>query len=52
MSVQNFDELATHYAHNVVVARYTDSEGEVTAVAIECEDCSEVLIDYEREGEQ
>jgi len=51
MSVQTFDELVTHYGHSVVVARYTDSEGEVTNVAIECEDCSEVLIDHERESE-
>jgi hypothetical protein len=50
MSVQTFDELATHYGHSVVVARYTDLEGETAAVAVECEDCNEVLVDYEREG--
>lgn len=48
MSVQTFDELVTHYGHMLVLARYTDLKGEVAAVAVECEDCQEVLIDYDR----
>ena len=51
MSVQTFDELVTHYGHSVVVARYTTIVGTVQAVAIECEDCQEILIDYDKEGE-
>ena len=48
MSANNFDELYRHYAHSVVVARYTDFDNEVVNVAIECMDCSEVLLDYDK----
>jgi len=51
MSANNFDELYRHYGHQVVVARYTDEEGKVIGVAVECEECYEVLIDYDKEGE-
>ena len=53
MSATNFKELYKHYAHNVVVAQYTGLDGEAVGVAIECEECKEVLLDYdnEREGE-
>jgi hypothetical protein len=47
--VSNFTELHKHYGHEVVVAQYTDKEGQPVAVAIECMDCYEVLVDYERE---
>lgn len=46
MSVQNFTDLLQHYAHQVVVARYTDNEGKVQNVAIECNDCGDVLLEY------
>ena len=49
MSAQNFDDLYQHYGHTLVLARYTDNEGEVVSVAVECEDCSEVLLDYDNE---
>jgi len=47
--VSNFTELHKHYGHQVVVAQYTDIKGEPVAVAIECMDCYEVLVDYDNE---
>jgi len=47
--VSNFTELYKHYGHQVVVAQYTDTEGEPVAVAIECMDCYEVIVDYDKE---
>jgi hypothetical protein len=47
--MSNFTELHKHYGHQVVVAQYTDTEGEPVAVAIECMDCYEVLVDYDKE---
>lgn len=49
MSAQNFEDLLQHYGHMLVLARYTDNEGDVAAVAVECEDCNEVLLDYDNE---
>ena len=49
MSAQNFNDLIEHYGHEVVVARYTTIVGTVQAVAVECNDCHEVLFDYDRE---
>ena len=49
MSAQNFNDLIEHYGHEVVVARYTDEKGDAQAVAVECNDCHEVLLDYDRE---
>jgi hypothetical protein len=51
MSATNFDELYKHYGHEIVVAQYTTQTGAtVESVAIECNDCSEVLMDYDREN--
>ena len=43
-----FTELYRHYGHKVVVARYTDEQNQPIAVAIECEECFEVLLNYEK----
>ena len=51
MSVQNFNDLHAHYAHDVVVAQYTDNTGNAMGAAIECLDCNEVLLDYDKEEE-
>ena len=48
MSVQNYNELADHYGHGVEIAMY----GEGDNVAIECVECNEVLLDYDREETQ
>ncbi len=39
-----FDELKTHIGHQIVVVRY-GTEQDTWNVAIECEDCNEVLDD-------
>ena len=46
MSVQNYSDLVAHKGHKVSIYTYYDEN-----VAIECEDCHEVLLDYDREGE-
>ena len=43
--------IGEHYGHSVVVARYTDSNGEVVNYSVECNDCYEVIIDDEVLGE-
>jgi hypothetical protein len=45
MSVQTYNDLADHFGHTVSVAMY----GEGANVAIECEDCYEVLLDFDKE---
>jgi len=45
MSAYSFEELMWHVGHNIVVATYGDS-GIVYNVAIECEDCHVVLLDF------
>lgn len=44
MSVQNYNDLAEHYGHSLTVALY----GEGDNVAIECEECYDVLLDFDR----
>jgi len=51
MSAQNYGDLIAHYGHDIVVAQYTTQTGAAQAVAIECNDCNEVLLDYDKEGE-
>lgn len=50
MSANNFRELYRHKGHKVAVVEYLDLDGEPVNVAVECEECFEVLMDYEREG--
>jgi hypothetical protein len=52
VSARNFDELYRHYGHQVVLANYTDKEGKVLNVSVECEECYEVLMGYDKEGER
>ena len=49
MSVQNFDDLNTHWGHDVEVTRYVDEDGNARNVAVECTECYEVLFDFEKE---
>jgi hypothetical protein len=39
--------IANHYGHEIVIANYTDLEGEPTNYSVECMDCFEVLFDEE-----
>lgn len=47
MSVNNFAELLAHAGHEVNVNTYGDKSDPVN-VAVECEDCQEVLLDYDK----
>jgi hypothetical protein len=47
MSVQNYSELLAHNGHNIEVHIYYDKN-----VAIECNDCFEVLLDFDNEIEE
>lgn len=42
MSVTNYKELIYHTGHKISVVTYSDRN-----VAIECEDCNQVLLDYD-----
>lgn len=48
MGVSNFQDLKNHAGHNVVVVIYGDDHN----AAIECEDCNEVLLDYDNVEEE
>ena len=47
MSVQNYNDLSEHYGHSLDIAIYGDNAN----IAIECENCNEVLLDFDNEGE-
>jgi hypothetical protein len=44
MSATDYADLSRHIGHKVEVVTYAEVN-----VAIECEDCSEVLLDYDKE---
>ena len=48
MSADTFKELNRHFAHDIQVVRYGRG-GEVFNVAVECQECNEVLMDYDKE---
>ena len=45
MSAFNYDELKRHVGHTITCVTY----GEGQNVAIECEDCNEILLDYDKD---
>lgn len=47
MSVQNYTELLAHKGHDIKIHTYYDEN-----VAIECNDCFEVLLDFDNEIEE
>lgn len=47
MGAHSFSDLIQHEGHNVVVVTYGDP---AVNVAIECEDCGEVLTDFDAPG--
>ena len=51
MSISNFDDLMVHFGHEVVIAKYGNAN-EVFSVGIECLDCCEVLVSYEKYEEE
>jgi len=44
MSVNSYQELLAHKGHKIVCVVYGEDEN----VAIECETCHEVLVDYDK----
>lgn len=46
MSVANFKDLKAHVGHSISVVLYGDSN-----VTIECEDCNEILLDFDKYGD-
>ena len=44
MSAQNYNDLIAHKGHSLSIYTYYTEN-----VAIECEDCHEVLLDYDNE---
>ncbi|MBW3011515.1 hypothetical protein KY326_04825 [Candidatus Woesearchaeota archaeon] len=58
MSVSNYEELKNHIGHKIVCVHYgnppwkiDDSTPVCENVAIECETCNEVLVDFDKETE-
>ena len=51
MSVSNFEELKSHIGHRVVCVGY-GKKGQYVNVALECEDCNEVLVDFDEYPEE
>ena len=48
MSAYSYQELREHIGHAVVVVEY----GNGVNVAIECEDCCEVLLDFDEDEDE
>lgn len=45
MSVYDYDSLKQHIGHNIVCVSYGNDRN----VSLECEDCNEVLLSYDKE---
>ena len=48
MGAHNFNDLVSHVGHDIVCVTY-NSENKPVNVAIECEECNEVLLDFDIE---
>ena len=48
MAAHSYNDLVTHVGHKIVCVTYGDP---AENVAIECETCNEVLMDFDREEE-
>lgn len=49
MSVSSYQELRGHIGHRIVCTYYGE-ESDPVNIAVECEDCGSVIIDFDREG--
>lgn len=47
MSINNFKELLAHKGHKISVVTYSEDGKYVDNVAIECDRCNEVLMDFD-----
>lgn len=52
MGVRNFSDLKKHLGHKLSCVSYNgETLDDIRNVAIECEDCNEVLVDYDQESD-
>jgi len=49
MAATDFNDLIRHEDHEITIATYYDFDLNTVNVAIECEDCHEVLLDFDKE---
>lgn len=49
MAVYDFTSLASHTGHKIVCVQYGAKDNKGGSVAVECEDCCEVLLSFEDE---
>lgn len=51
MSATNYQDLINHFGHRIEVVTYGEDETKEGAlnVAVECVDCCEVLMDFDKE---
>jgi len=47
MGAWSFEELRRHIGHEITCTAYSDLLGHVYNVAVECENCNEVLLDFD-----
>ncbi len=47
MSSIDFKDLSRHIGHDIACVTYGKSKSEPVNVAVECETCSEVLLNYD-----
>jgi len=45
MGCSNYEELKKHLGHDIVCVKYGEQN-----VSIECENCKEVLLDFDKNG--
>jgi hypothetical protein len=51
MGVIDYEDLRRHIGHKIVCVCYGEKGKDPDNVAIECEDCNEVLLDFDRPEE-
>jgi len=49
--IHSFTDLVAHWGHKIEVVTYGGDPEDAINVAIECEDCNEILLDFERYSE-
>jgi hypothetical protein len=49
MAATDFNDLIRHEEHEITIATYYDLDLNTVNVAIECMDCHEVLLDFDKE---
>lgn len=48
MSALDFADLSRHLGHALQCVAYVGTDGEPVNVSVECEDCCEVLLDFDK----